>query len=99
MAVRQPFATENVVRQRRELIAGERCLAADEEEVGHVPLRIVVVEVRNASLERLLTGAAQRVTMNFEREEAVDIVHLRTLWEPVVRDRHSPEMGAAAPYP
>ncbi len=93
-AVREPFATQDVVRQRRESIAGERSLVADDsEEVGHVPLRILVVEVRDAALEWLRAGAEQRVTMRFEREEAVDIAHLRTLPEPVVRDRHSRELG------
>ena len=56
-----------------------RFVAVNEEEVGHVPLRVVVVEVRDAALERLRTGAEQRVTTGFEREEAIDVAHLRTL--------------------
>jgi len=87
MAVRESSATQDAVRQRREPIARERSfVAVNEEEVGHVPLRVVVVEVRDAALERLRAGAEQRVTTAFEREVAIDVADLRTLPKTGVRD-------------
>ena len=95
MAVRESFAAQDVVRQRREPIARERSfVAVNEEEVGHVPLRVVVVEVRDAALERLRAGAEQRVTTAFEREEAIDVAHPRTLPRTCPR-RSTRELGPA----
>ena len=93
MAMRESFAAQDVVRQRREPIARERSFViVNEEEVGYVPLRVVVVEVRDAALERLRAGAEQRVTTAFEREETIDVADLRTLPKTCPR-RSTRELG------